>query len=209
MIKDGQIIRLRQFLGEGKPLYLAALKVGMDTKTAQKYRYADRLPSESFTPRTWRTREDPFQDVWPELRDQLERNPGLQAMTLFADLLRRFPGRFADGQLRTLQRKIRVWRATEGPPKEVFFDQIHTPGQLCASDFTHMNDLSVTIAGQPFDHMVYHFVLTYSNWETCTVCFSESFESLSAGVQNALWELGGVPQLHRTDRLSAAVHDWY
>ena len=90
MIKDGQIIRLRQLLGEGKPLYLAALKGGMDAKTAQKYRYADRLPSESFTPRTWRTREDSFQDVWPELHNQLERNPGLQAMTRFADLQRRF-----------------------------------------------------------------------------------------------------------------------
>ena len=207
MTKDGQIIRLRQLLGEGQPLYLAALKAGMDTKTAQKYRQAQRLPSESFIPRTWRTREDPFQDVWPELRGRLEQNPGLQAITLFADLQRRFPGRFADGQLRTLQRKIKAWRATEGPPKEVFFDQIHTPGHLCASDFTHMTDLAVTIAGEPFDHMVYHFVLTYSNWETCTVCFSESFESLADGLQNALWELGGVPRAHRTDRLSAAVHE--
>ena len=96
---------------------------------------------------------------------------------------------------------------TEGPPKEVFFDQVHRPGQLCASDFTHMNDLRVTLAGQPFDHMVYHFVLTYSNWETATICFSESFESLSQGLQNALWELGGVPQMHRTDRLTAAVNN--
>lgn len=207
MTKDRQIIRLRQLLGEGKPLSLAALKVGMDMKTARKYRHADRLPSETFTPRTWRTREDPFQEIWPELQGLLANNPGLQAKTLFADLQRRFPGRFPDGQLRTLQRKIKAWRATEGPPKEVFFDQVHTPGQLCASDFTHMNDLAVTIAGCPFDHMIYHFVLTYSNWETCTVCFSESFESLSEGLQNALWELGGVPQLHRTDRLSAAVHD--
>jgi hypothetical protein len=207
MIKDAQVRRLRQILGEGHPLYRAALKVGMDTKSARKYRHADRLPSESFTSRTWRTREDPFQDVWPQLRDLLELNPGLQAKTLFEDLQRRFPGRFPDIQLRTLQRKIKAWRATEGPPKEVFFDQIHRPGVLGASDFTHMKDLKVTLAGQPFDHMVYHFVLTYSNWETATVCFSESFESLSQGLQNALWELGGVPQVHRTDRLSAAVNN--
>src|SRR5207302_2275827 len=90
--------------------------------------------------------------------------------------------------------------------KEVFFDQIHTPGELAASDFTCMNDLQVTLAGVPFDHLVYHFVLTYSNWETGTVCFSESFESLSEGLQNALWELGGVPRRHRTDRLTAAVN---
>jgi hypothetical protein len=207
MIKDAQVLRLRQFLGEGYPLYLAAWKVGMDEKTARKYPRVQRLPSESFTPRAGRTREDPFQDVWPEVHDRLALNPGLQAKTLFEDLQRRFPGRFADGQLRTLQRKIKAWRATEGPPKEVFFDQIHTPGELGASDFTCLNDLHVTLGGQPFDHLVYHFVLTYSNWETGTVCFSESFESLSQGLQNALWELGGVPRAHRTDRLTAAVNN--
>ena len=207
MIKDAQFRQLRQFLGEGHPLYRAAMKVDIDVKSARKYRHAERLPSESLSPRTWRTREDPFQEVWPQLRDMLELNPGLQAKTLFSDLQRRFPGRFPDIQLRTLQRKIKAWRATEGPPKEVFFDQIHRPGQLAASDFTHMNDLRITLAGQPFDHMIYHFVLTYSNWETGTVCFSESFESLSQGLQNALWELGGVPQMHRTDRLTAAVNN--
>jgi hypothetical protein len=207
MIKDAQVLRLRQLLGEGLPLYLAAMKVGMDTKTARKHRHADRLPSEPFTPRTWQTRVDPYQEIWPELRDRLTLNPRLQAKTLFEDLQRRFPGRYPDGQLRTLQRKIKAWRATEGPPKEVFFDQIHTPGELCASDFTCMNDLGVTLEGEPFDHLVYHFVLTYSNWETGTVCFSESFESLSQGLQNALGELGGVPLIHRTDRLTAAVNN--
>ena len=207
MTKDIQVLKLRQLLGEGMPLYRAAWKVGMDAKTAQKYRDSDRLPSESWTPKTWRTREDPFQEVWPELHDRLVLNPGLQAKTLFEDLQHRFPGRFPDGQLRTLQRKIKAWRATDGPPKEVFFDQIHTPGALGASDFTSLNDLQVTLAGQSFDHLVYHFVLTYSNWETGTVCFSESFESLSQGLQNALWELGGVPQTHRTDRLTAAVNN--
>ena len=92
MITDAQVCKNRQFLGEGHPLYRAALKVGMDAKSARKYRHADRLPSESFTPGTWRTREDPFQDVWPQLRDLLEINPGLQAKTLFGDLPRRFPG---------------------------------------------------------------------------------------------------------------------
>ena len=180
MIKDAQVRQLRQILGEGHPLYRAALKVGMDIKSARKYWYAERLPSESLSPRTWRTREDPFQDAWPQLRGMLELNPGLQAKTLFEDLQRRFPGRFPDIQLRTLQRKIKAWRATQGRLKEVFLIQIHQPGQLAASDFTHMNDLRITLAGQPFDHMIYHFVLTYSNWETGTVCFSESFESLTA-----------------------------
>jgi hypothetical protein len=39
------------------------------------------------------------------------------------------------------------------------------------------------------------------------VCFSESFESLSEGLQNALWALGKVPHRHRTDRLSTAVNN--
>src|SRR5262249_58825000 len=72
-------------------------------------------------------------------------------------------------------------------------------------DFTHCTDLGVTINGASFTHLIYHFVLTYSNWETGTICFAESYESLSEGLQNALGELGGVPQVHRTDRLTAAI----
>ena len=205
MVTDRLFRRLRKLLQTETTLAKAADKAGVDEKTARKYRDSDRLPSQRRVPRTWRTREDPFQDVWPELEGMLRLNSGLEAKTLFLDLQRRFPGRYPDGQLRTLQRRLKYWRATEGPPKEVFFAQIHEPGRLCASDFTHMAELGVTIASEPFDHLVYHFVLTYSNWETGTVCFSESWESLGAGLQNALWELGGVPRLHRTDRLSAAV----
>jgi hypothetical protein len=106
-----------------------------------------------------------------------------------------------------LERRIRQWRAAVGPPKEVLFAQTHYPGRLGASDFTHMTSLNVTLAVQPFDHMAYHFVLAYSNWETASICFSESFESLSEGLQQALWELGGVPQRHRTDRMSLAVNN--
>jgi len=155
--------------------------------------------------RDWRTRTDPFAEVWDQIQQALQLNPGLEAKTIFADLQRRFPGRFANGQLRTLQRRCRQWRALEGSAKEVFFAQVHYPGRLCASDFTHCTDLGVTINGVPFDHMIYHFVLTYSNWETGSICFSESLESLSDGMQNALWELGGTPQWHRTDRLTAAI----
>jgi hypothetical protein len=205
MVTDRQFRRLRKLFQTETTLAKAADKAGVDEKTARKYRNSDRLPSERRVPHTWRTREDPFQDVWPELEGMLRLNPGLEAKTLFVDLQRRFPGRYPDGQLRTLQRRLKHWRATEGPPKEVFFAQNHEPGRLCASDFTHMAELGVTIAGEPFDHLVYHFVLTYSNWETGTVCFSESWESLGEGLQNALWELGGVPRQHRTDRLSAAV----
>src|SRR5512146_315698 len=206
MVTDRLFRRLRKLIQTEDTLTKAADKAGVDEKTARKYRDSDPLPSQRQAPHTWRTREDPFQDVWPELVDQLRLNPGLQAKTLFLDLQRRHPGRFPDVQLRTLQRRIKQWRAHEGPPREVFFAQAHEPGRLAESDFTHMGTLGVTIAGEPFDHLVYHFVLTYSNWEAGTVCFSESFESLSEGLQNALWELGGVPRRHRTDRLTAAVH---
>ncbi len=93
-----------------------------------------------------------------------------------------------------------------GPAQEVFFPQIYKPGQWCESDFTRMNKLGITICGIPFIHMLYHFVLCLSNWETVTVCFSESYESLSAGIQNALWKLGGIPRYHRTDNLTCAVN---
>src|SRR3954469_25989455 len=206
MVTDRQFRRLRKLLQTESTLANAADRAEVDEKTARKYRDSDLLPSQRRVPHTWRTREDPFQDVWPELVDQLRLNPGLQAKALFLDLQRRYPGRFPDVQLRCLQRRIKRWRALEGPPKEGFFAQNHEPGRLAERDLPHMDELRVPIAREPFDHLVYHFVLTYSSWEAGTVCFSESFESLSEGLQNALWELGGVPRRHRTDRLTAAVN---
>ena len=128
------------------------------------------------------------------MRALLQVNPGLQAKTLFGELQRRYPGRFPDGQLRTLQRQVKAWRATEGPAKEVFFAQVHQPGGWARR--TSPTDGPGGDHRRPArsPHLIYHFVLTYSNWETGTVCFSESFESLGEGLQNALWELGGVPQ---------------
>ena len=206
MVTDAQVRRLMKLMQTEKTMGIAAAKAGMDEKTARKYCDAGRLPSQLQTEHTWGTRPDSFEEVWPELEDMLENNGGLEALTLFEYLQLKEPGRFADGQLRTLQRRVKVWRALEGPAQETYFAQLHTPGQLCQSDFTDMTPLGVTIQGCPFAHMVYHFVLTYSNWETASICFSESFEALSAGLQNALWELGGVPQTHQTDCLSAAVH---
>lgn len=206
MITDQQARRLRRFDLQGLPKGQAAAKAGMDDKTARKYRRLGKLPSEvRRMDRSWRTRPDPFADVWPQLEEQLTLNSGLEAKTLFAWLQRQYPGRFADGQLRTLQRHVKRWRALHGAAKEVFFAQVHHPGRLCASDFTHCTELHITLGGVSFPHLVYHFVLTYSNWETGMVCFAESFESLSEGLQNALWELGGVPGSHRTDCLTAAV----
>lgn len=207
MVTDHQVRRLFSLSKKEQNQELAAAKAGMDAKTARKYLREGKLPSELRTERHWRTRTDPFVEVWEEVQDMLATNNGLEAKTLFAELQRRYPTRFSDGQLRTLQRRVKLWRATEGPSREVFFTQNHEPGRISASDFTHMSELGITVQGQSFAHLVYHFVLTYSNWETGTICYSESFESLAEGLQNALWELGKVPQRHRTDRLSTAVNN--
>ena len=173
-------------LQRGAPLSLAARKSRMDRKSARKYREGS-MPSEARKPRTWRTRLDPLEQVWPELEEMLARDPELQAVTLLGWLQSAHPGEFTAEVRRTLERRVRQWKAQQGPAKEVFFAQSHEPGRLGVSAFTHMDSLGVTIAGEPFCHMLYHFVLTHSTWEHVTVCFSESFASLSEGLQNALW----------------------
>jgi hypothetical protein len=207
MVTDAQVRRLRKLSNTAKNQEIAASKAGMDPTTARRYLGLEKLPSELKKERQWRTREDPFHEVWEAVQLQIQESPGLEAKTLFEWLQREYPGRFSDGQIRTLQRRIKLWRVTEGPAQEVYFGQKHVPGQLCASDFTHMTELGITLAGQTLEHMVYHFVLTYSNWETGTICYSESLESLSEGWQNAVWELGAVAAEHRTDSLSSAVNN--
>lgn len=207
MVNDTQVRGLIRLMNSGKRLLVAAMNVGMSENTARKYLEAGDIPSRLKKGHWWRTRKDFFAAVWAWVEGQLAEFPGLEAKTLFGVLQREHPGEFSDGQLRTLQRRVKVWRATKGSGKEVFFPQAHLPGELGASDFTDMGSLGITIQRQGFDHLLYHFVLTYSNWEDVNVCFSESYESLSLGLQNALWRLGGVPKKHRTDSLSAAVNN--
>lgn len=206
MVTDNQVKELFKLMEKDKTTKLAAMKTGMDEKTARKYLRSGKLPSDSKPGHNWRTRKDPFETIWPEVELQMGINPGLEAKTLFEHFQRTYPGKFQNGQLRTFQRKVKRWKATDGPAKEVFFPQKHYPGELCQSDFTDMSSVGVTIQRRSYSHLIYHFALTYSNWETATICHSESFESLSEGLQKALWKLGGVPRAHRTDRLSAAVH---
>jgi hypothetical protein len=196
-----------QKLTETQNLTESAMLSGMDRKTARRYRDSGVLPSGSAKPHSWRTRANPFQEVWAGVEALISQNPGLQAKTIFEYLVREHPGRFQAGQLRTLQRHLKEWRAQKGPDKEVMFAQEHRPGELSASDFTHMSTLKVTLCGRAFPHMAYHFVLTYSNWESITLCPSESFESLSLGFQNAAFELSGMTARHRTDNLGAAIRD--
>jgi len=197
---------LMRLMNREKTLATAAAKAGMTEKTARKYRDLGKLPSQCGVLHDWKTREDAFEEDWAWAEELLKNNPGLEAKTLFEALQREQPGRYQDGQLRTFQRRVKRWRALAGPGKEIFFAQVYAPGEWCESDFTHMGSLGVTIGGAPFRHLLYHFVLCWSNWETGTVCFSESYESLSLGLQNALWKLGGVTKRHRTDNLTSAVN---
>jgi transposase len=207
MISNNQIKRLRMLINKGLSCEDAAEKTGISEKTSRKYLKSGKLPSELQKDHTWRTREDPFKDDDQRIKEMLDLNCRLEAKTVFEYLQEDNPDRYFNGQLRTLQRKFRQWRALEGPAKEVIFPQIHHPGEKCESDFTSMNLLNITINGERFDHLIYHFILMYSNWQTGIICYSESFESLSDGLQAALWELGGVPKIHQTDSLSAAIRN--
>lgn len=207
MVTDKQVRRLISLINAGYTQEVAALKADMNVKTARKYHKAKKLPSDMKVKHDWRTREDPFSEDWDLVKVQLELNDGLEIKTIFDCLQRKNPERYTDNQLRTLQRKVKIWRIQGGCQKEVYFDQVHYPGELSQSDFTHMGSIGVTIRGQSFEHLLYHFVLTYSNWESVSICYSESYESLSEGLQNALWELGGTSRHHRTDSLSAAVNN--
>jgi len=184
---------------------LSAAKAGMSARSARRVARDATLPSQN-PRRYWRSRPDPFAGVWDtEVVPLLKSAPKLMGITLLRKLQDDHPERFPDGMLRTLQRHIRQWRALEGPPKEVFFPQEHAPGHRGLSDFTAMRELGITIANAPFAHILYHFVLAFSRWEHVEVVEGgESFESLSKGLQNALWQAGGAPQEHRSDSLSAA-----
>jgi hypothetical protein len=190
---------------KGKTQEQAAARAGMSVRTARRYEQLGKLPSEINQPRRYRTRPNPFADDWAWITAQLERDPALQATTIFGLLSERHPGRYQEGQLRSLQRQIASWRMQYGPDREVMFPQVHEPGRMAQSDFTHMGDLHVTIGGVEFPHLVYHLVFTYSNVEAVALCFSETFEALAEGLERCLWQLGGVPQQHRTDHLSAAI----
>ena len=207
MISDGQVKELRRLLFRGKSLAFSARMTEMSDKTARDYRDDDRLPSQRKTPRDYRTRPDPFVEVWPEVQQRLQDEPRLKAHTLFGWLQQSRPGQFPDATRRTFERRVSKWQAIFGPGKPVMFPQLHHPGRLAASDFTVCNSLGVKIAGACFDHTLFHCVLTYSNVESVSLCFSESFESLSTGIQKAFWEFGGTPQHHRSDSLSAAINN--
>lgn len=205
-VSDAQVRKLMEEMNQHGEIGRAAMKADMDRKTARKYVAAGALPSALAKPRDWQTREDPFEEHWPKIEARLVATPELEAKTVFEWLQGQHPGQYEDGQLRTLQRHVKRWRAAHGPEREVVLAQQHRPGEAAQTDFTHGTELSVTIAGQLFVHLLCVFVLPYSNWEWGTICQSESMAALRKGVQRAVYQLGRVPQYHQTDGSTAATH---
>lgn len=185
---------------------LAALRSGMDRKTAGKYRDAGKLPSELKTPRHWRTRQDPLEGIWGQAEEWLKYTPELESLALFEWLQEKNPEQLEAGQLRTFQRRVKNWRAKHGPEQEVFFSQVHCAGEAMQTDFTNANELGVTICGEALAHLLCHVVLPYSNWQHATVARSESLLAIRRGIQGALFALGRVPEFSQTDNSTSATH---
>jgi hypothetical protein len=186
----------------GETQVLAAAKAGLSVRSAKRIEKG----KANLQRAECSNAKDPFHIVWEvELIPLLERDPYLKACTLLKDLQERYPDKYPDSLLRTMQRRVRNWKSLYGAEKERIFLQEHPPGWQGISDFTDGNELEVTIAGEPLNHKLYHFRLPFSGWEYAFVILGgESYSALSAGFQNALLELGGVPETHRTDSLSAA-----
>ncbi len=186
---------------------VAGAKAGFSISAAYRFEKDPRLPTQKKSSRE-RRRADPFADVWEnDVLPMLKAAPGLRPISVFEELCRRHP-ELGSGTRRTLERRIRAWRAVNGPDREVIFRQEHPPGRMGLSDFTEVADLGVTIAGQLLDCRLYHFRLPFSGFEHAHVVLGgESFVALAEGLQNALWSLGGVPEQHRSDSLSAAFRN--
>ena len=208
MVTDEQVRLLRKKMAEGKTIASAAAAAGISERSAYTWKHGA-LPSETKTRRGWRTRPDPFAAIWESEVVPLlaaDERGVLEGTTVLAELRRRHGDEYGPAQLRTLQRRMHEWRALHGPEKEVMFEQKHEAGREGAFDFTDASELGVTIAGEVFAHLFFQFVLSFSKWRWVGLAFSETFEALVRGLQGALWELGGVPPVWRSDNLSAATH---
>ncbi len=188
---------------KGDAQSIAAARAGFSERSARNIEKPEHMLKKN---RHWRTRKDPFNDVWEtEIVPFLEKQPQLQARTLFEQLQENYPDQYPDGQLRTLERRIRKWRALHGLDKEIIFRQNHPPGWQGISDFTHFLNTEITINGKFLNHILYHFRLPFSGWEYADVVLGgESYTALAEKLQDAIWMVGGAPETHRTDSLSAA-----
>jgi len=194
-------------LRQTHPIEVAAAKADISRATGYRIAQDPRLPSQKAQPRQ-RRRPDPLETIFEaEVVPLLKEAPGLRSVAIFEEMLRRHPD-LSPGVRRTLERRIRAWRARHGAEQDVIFRQVHEPGRMGLSDFTDLSSLGVTINGQPLAHMLFHFRLPWSGFEHAHVILGgESHVALAEGLQNALWSAGGAPYQHRTDSLSAAFRN--
>src|SRR6266851_2583063 len=205
-INDHQMrLYMKSRLTESMPV--AAAQAAMSLATAYRIENDTRLPSQKALPRG-RRRPDPLVDIFdPEVVPMLLAAPGLRPIAIFEEMQRRHP-QLPECVRRTLERRIRHWRALNGQDQEVIFRQVQEPGRMGISDFTEMGELAVRVSGVDLDHRLYHFRLACSGFEHAHVILGgESYVALAEGLQNALWALGGSPLEHRSDSLSAAFRN--
>ena len=202
-ITDNQM-RLFMTLRQTHDTPVAAAKAGFSTASGYRIEADPRLPSQLKAPRG-RRRPDPLAGIWDsEIVPILQATPGIRAIAVVEEIRRRHP-EISPGIRRTLERRMRAWRALAGPEQDVIFRQEHPPGRMGLSDFTDTSELAITVAGVVLEHRLYHFRLAFSGFAHAHVVLGgESFVALAEGLQNALWALGGVPAEHRSDSLSAA-----
>lgn len=207
-ITDQQVRLYMDERKQGRLQKAAAAKASLSERSARRIDKGELTPAPQ-PKRNYRTRKDPLAGVWnEELVPLLEDDAELLPATLLDYLCDNYPGRFDNTIQRTLQRRIKAWKIQHGPAREVMFRQIKEPGRLGLSDFTVLKKATITLAGDKFDHRLYHYRLAYSGWcYVKVICGGESFTALSTGLQNALWRSGGSPQEHRTDSLSAAFNN--
>lgn len=113
-VSNAQVRKLMEEASKHGQVGLAALRAGVDRKTAAKYLKEGKYPSELRKERTWRTRQDPFEQDWPEIAARLVDAPELEAKALFEHLLAEVDGRYESGQLRTVAGSHDPRRSGEG-----------------------------------------------------------------------------------------------
>ena len=191
---------------KGRTQQQAAAKAGLkDRGTVARYERGARPPWEAPLPRGYRTRPDAFEADWPDIEAMLTEAPELEGKALFQWLCGKQPERYTDGQLRTFQRRVALWRGLN-VPEMVTLPQDRVPGEAMQTDGTSMNNLGITLGGEAFPHVLIHSVLPYSNWTWATITQSESLMAVTEGFEAAVQELGYLPQVHQTDSSTAATH---
>ena len=203
---DAQVRIIMRERNKGRTQEQAAASANVRSrKTVAKYERLGQLPSERVEARLYRTRTDVFAEDWPTLEAMLKDAPSLEVKALFEWLCEQHPGRYQEGQLRTLQRRVAQWRALHQEQVAVL-EQVHRPGEVLQTDGVWLTELGVSVQGAPLAHLLIHSVLPYSNWEWGRVAQTESLNAIRLGVQSTLQQLGAVPQYHQTDNSGAATY---